>query len=144
MQNGLQVVIHFVKYKRNEIMKKIFVAILIIGFAVMCTAQTNVPATVTWQVDNDAIQYHIFVWEGDASSNPLVEDSSYAYISSLGLMEYTTTELQVVFQTQANGNYIQVAGFNENTAGLMAGATLSNLVLKPSEPQKMMMLNLEL
>ena len=126
-----------------KIMKRLTVVLFVL-IAIACNSQTQIPATVSWQVDNEAIQYHIFVWEGDASSNPLVEDSSYAYILSLGLTEYTTTELQVVFQTQVNGNYIQVAGFNENSAGLMAGATLSNLVLKPSEPNKMQMLNIEL
>ena len=125
-------------------MKQIVVSIIFLFVAVMCTAQTTIPATVSWQVDNEAIQYHIFVCEGDAGSNPLVEDSSYAYISTLGLTEYSTTNLQVIFQTQVNGNYIQVAGFNENTAGLMAGATLSNLVLKPSEPNKMQMIILQL
>ena len=113
-------------------------------FIIACNSQTQIPATVSWQSDPEATLYRVFVWEGDAGSNPLVEDSSYAYISTLGLTEYSTTNLQVIFQTQVNGDYIQVAGFNENSAGLMAGATLSNLVLKPSEPNKMQMIILQL
>jgi len=127
------------------VMRRTIIALAILFAVIACNAQTNIPATASWQADIDAVQYHIFVWEGnDAGTNPLVEDSSYAYISSLGLLQFTTTDLQVVFQTQVNGNYIQAAGFNENGAGLTAGATLSNLVLKPNEPTKMQILNLEL
>ena len=127
---------------KDRIMKKILTGIIFILIAVNC--QPQIPATVTFQEDTTAIKYHIFVWEGDVVNNPLVEDSSYTYVLSLGLTHFELTATQLVFQTAVNGNYIMVAGFNENSAGMTAGATLSNLVLKANQPNKMLMLNLTL
>ncbi len=119
------------------------IALVLFVFVAISSGQINIPATASWQVDPNAAQYHIFIWEGnDINVNPLFEDSSYAYVLSLGLMQFTTTDSQVVFQTQVNGNYIMACGFNENNAGYTAGATLSDLVLKPSQPNKMQFLNL--
>ena len=121
---------------------KTLTTLFIIILVISCKAQ--IPATVTFQEDNTSIKYHIFVCEGDEFNNTLFEDSSYTYMLSLGLTHYEVTTTQLQFDTEVNGNYIMVAGFNENILGMTAGATLSDLVLKPNEPNKMQMLNLTL
>ena len=121
---------------------KSLLILFVLMFAMACKAQ--IPATVTFQEDTTAIKYHIFVWEGDILDNPLVEDSSYTYILSLGLTHFELSATQLVFQTDLNGNYIQVVGFNENSSGETAGASLSQLILKAVACNKMQMLNLTL
>jgi hypothetical protein len=106
----------------------------LVVLAISCQAQ--IPATVEILEDTTAVKYHVFVWEGDAVNNPLVEDSSFTYILSLGLTHYEITATALQFDTDVNGNYIQIAAFNENGAGMTAGATLSDLILKPSEANK--------
>ena len=121
---------------------KSLLVLFVLMFAMACKAQ--IPATVTFQEDTTAIKYHIFVWEGDILDNPLVEDSSYTYILSLGLTHFELSATQLVFQTDLNGNYSQVVGFIDNSSGETAGASLSVLILKAVEGNKMQMLNLTL
>ena len=114
------------------VMRRTIVALVLL-LIVACNAQTNIPATVNMTNTDGVVRQHLFVWEGaDALANPLVEDSSYTYLDSLGLAHFVIDPVasQFVFQTLPNGNYIQVAGVNEYPNGVFMPAALSELLQK--------------
>ena len=101
--------------------------------ALTCEAQT-IPATFGWQNSEGVDSIHIFVWEGaDLSINPLAEDSSFEFINGLGLLHFTAAhpDTQIIYFAEANGEYIQLAGFNEyGDSPINLGAALSAIVEK--------------